>query len=156
MNMDGDSFPRQRASSKNIKGVALATKVLAHYKVSGTTPLQDRPGVRDLLEYSKKTGSMAWVFEDEKRLARTLKADLESRAWAKENGISLIHSTIPGLWTSDDPTMEFLAHTLGSISEMDNKTRVANLKRGRERVRQTSKRRTLTRARKVVVPPVVC
>ena len=120
-----------------------------HFGVSGRVPLGDRPGVAALLEKSKRCKTMTWLFEDETRVARSVKAHIASKEWAKQNGIKVVHAGLPDLWASEEPTQEFLDLVLAGQSELVAKVKYQTLRGGREVARRTSTRRTIAGKRKV-------
>ncbi len=99
-NAQGDSTKRQKKSMCKFK----LDKNIVNLGVSGRTNLSMRPYVADLVKDNAKAGkSTVLVFENETRLARSMKVQEEALEWAAKNGVTLVHAGHPDLWTSDLP-----------------------------------------------------
>jgi len=147
-NADGDSTARQMEATKN-HAEPDGTQIV-HHGVSGTLPLHMRPNILEIVDQHKRKGkSTVLVFENETRLARGVKVQIEAQEWADREGVELVHASIPDLWQSQDPAKKCMSTILAALSEMDWANKVQMLKSGRENARAKTPRRTLKSSEKV-------
>ena len=145
-NADGDSTSRQKRAAQHaaIQSNMPSEMHITHVGVSGTVALRDRPRIQNLVKNNKAKGAKTTlVFENESRLARGMQVQMDALKWAEEEGVDLIHSQIPDLWTSKDLLKRCIAHVLGALSELDWATKVATLKSGRDAAHTVTKKRSL-------------
>jgi DNA invertase Pin-like site-specific DNA recombinase len=143
-NADGDSTARQKRATVLADPGQKVSRHICHLGVSGTIPLKDRPDIQNIVDDNNSKGyKTSLVFENESRLARGLRVQLDAMDWAEQNGVDLIHSRFPDLWVSKEPDKRCLSNILGALSELDWSNKLAVLKSGIKRKHGVTKLRTL-------------
>ncbi len=141
---DGDGFTRQR---KAIKRCAKAKRlvIVAEYTdtISGTTPLDKRPGLSALIDHLLGNGVRTVLVEKADRLARDLiegelilrtMRRLKSRVIVADGGTELLKIG------DDSPTDVLLRQVLGSVAEFEKSALVQKLRAARNRMREQTGR----------------
>lgn len=138
--VDEGGFDRQRAAiARRAKSMKL--DVVAEYRdegVSGTKPLAERPGLRDLLARILSNGVRVILIEKADRLARDLiESELILRE-LREREVRVVECEGGNDLTTGDssPTATLVRQVLGAFSEFDKANLVARMRAGREKVRR--------------------
>ena len=132
---DKDSDKRQLAA---IEGYAEANgyEIKATYydaAVSGTDPIDQRPGMGALLDSVLSNGTRTILVESPDRFARDVLVQELGYKMLKDEGIDLIPSTSPDYFGSDTPTAEMVRTILGAVAAFDRRTTVDKLRSSRDR-----------------------
>lgn len=132
--VDGDSFPRQRAAIE-ARAKALGLVLREEYRdegVSGTTLFAERPGLSAALQ----SGADVVLVENAERWARdVLVAELGLRE-ARRRGVRILDCTTGAELTADDsPSATFVRQILAAAAELDRKTIVAKMRAAKLRVK---------------------
>jgi DNA invertase Pin-like site-specific DNA recombinase len=134
--IDGDGFPRQRAS---IKAYAEThdIQVIRWFEekgICGENELDNRPALQELLLSLHSNGVRVVLIEKLDRLARKLTVQESIIADFQKNGFEIMSVAEPDL-CSDDPSRVLLRQFMGAIAEYDKKMVVLKLKAARQRMR---------------------
>ncbi|MFD2741316.1 recombinase family protein [Sulfitobacter aestuarii] len=132
---DKDSDKRQLAA---IEGYAAANgyEVIGTYydaAVSGTDPIDQRPGMMSLLDAVLSNGTRTILVESPDRFARDVLVQELGYKMLKDEGIDLIPTTSPDYFGSDTPTAEMVRTILGAVAAFDRRTTVDKLRHARDR-----------------------
>ncbi|CAE7768602.1 cisA [Symbiodinium sp. CCMP2592] len=101
--------------------------------VSGTTPVQKRPGFVKMLDYAKEHNINKIIFEDASRLARCVVVQELALSLLRDMGFSAISASNPDHFLEDDsPHTTLVRQLIGSISEFHRSETVTRLKKGRD------------------------
>ena len=146
-NADGDGIPRQMASTrKHAKRLGFErTMEIEHKGVTGTKPLQDRPGVRDAVA----AGCKHIISEDVSRVARKMDAFVDARRWAHKSSVTVSVAGHDDLLATEDPTQKFNAYFKVTSSEFDRDMTAGRLRAARDAKRRTTSERTVENVPKV-------
>ncbi|UWQ17072.1 recombinase family protein [Jannaschia sp. M317] len=109
--------------------------------VSGTDPIDQRPGMMDLLEAVLSNGTRTILVESPDRFARDVLVQELGYKMLKDKGIDLIPTTSPDYFGSDTPTAEMVRTILGAVAAFDRRTTVDKLKAARDRASERKGRR---------------
>ena len=111
--------------------------------VSGTTPLQQRPGFMRMLEYAQQRGITRIIVEDCSRFARCVLVQELGLSFLREMGFSAISAANPDHFEDDSPYAKLVRQLIGAISEFQRNDIVTRLKKGRDINLQKSSRVTM-------------
>ncbi|MDB5658025.1 MAG: recombinase family protein [Cypionkella sp.] len=101
--------------------------------VSGTDPIETRPGMLALLDAVLANGTHTILVESPDRFARDAIVQELGHRLLKERGIDLIPTTAPDYFTVDTPTTQLVRTILGAFSAFERMTLNAKLKGARDR-----------------------
>jgi DNA invertase Pin-like site-specific DNA recombinase len=140
----GDGFPRQRdviARFAKSGGYVLLGE-FSDTGISGTTELEDRPGLAALLDRVENNGIKTVLVENASRLARDLMVQEVIIGRLRAVGIRVIAADSgTDLTVADgDPTRKLIRQVLGAVSEFEKSVLVLKLKAARERIRRAQGR----------------
>lgn len=132
---DRDSDKRQRAAIQAYADANGYQIVETFYDaaVSGTDPIEIRPGLAALLDAVLNNGTRTILVESPDRFARDVVVQELGHRMLKERGVDLIPTTAPDYFTVDTPTTELVRTILGAVSAFERRTTVARLKGARDR-----------------------
>ncbi|MBP3983761.1 recombinase family protein [Pseudoxanthomonas helianthi] len=104
--------------------------------VSGSDPIDARPGFRELLAYLSDNPDVRVILvETANRFARDLIVQETGYRLLKERGIELIAVDTPGGFLDDTPTAQLVRQVMGAIAQFEKANIVAKLRGARERKR---------------------
>jgi DNA invertase Pin-like site-specific DNA recombinase len=134
--VDGDGFPRQLTA---IRSYAQAhdytlSHVYREEGVSGTTELENRPALQDLLTALYSNGVHTVIIEKLDRLARDLMVQETIIADFRKKGIELVSVAEPDL-CSNDPSRVLVRQIFGAIAQYEKAMLVMKLAGARQRVK---------------------
>jgi DNA invertase Pin-like site-specific DNA recombinase len=136
---DKDSHKRQLAAITAFSKRAGFTIVLPPYcddAVSGSDPIDTRPGFRDLLGYLAEHSEVRVILvETASRFARDLAVQLTGHSLLKQRGIELIPVDAPDHFTDETPTATMVRQILGAVSQFEKASIVLKLRVARDRKR---------------------
>lgn len=101
--------------------------------VSGTDPIDERPGMMDLLDAVLSNGTRTILVESPDRFARDATVQELGQKLLKARGVDLIPTTAPDYFTVDTPTSELVRTILGAVSAFERRTTVEKLRAARDR-----------------------
>lgn len=134
LNGDKDSDKRQRTA---ITGFAKANgyEVVGEFYdvISGTDPINERPGFAAMLERIAGNGVRTILVESPDRFARDLAVQIAGHDYLRALGVELVPASAPDFFTEDTPTAVLVRQVLGAISQFEKSNLVAKLKAARER-----------------------
>jgi DNA invertase Pin-like site-specific DNA recombinase len=141
---DKDSERRQREAVRRFAKARKLTIVddgeFYDEAVSGTDPVDKRPGFRKLLARCAENGISVVLVETASRFARVLAVQLGGHELLRGLGIDLIPVDAPDYFLDPGPTAEFVRQILGGAAQLEKALLVAKLKHGRERKRAVTGR----------------
>lgn len=142
-NLDGDSAPRQRqAIDEYAKRHGMdVVREFHDAAVSGTDPIDTRPGFQSLLEYLAGNGAKVILIENASRFARDLAVQLAGHKLLQDLGYELIPVDAPNHFTDDTPTAAMVRQILGAVAEFEKAQLVAKLRGARDRKSREQGRR---------------
>lgn len=108
--------------------------------VSGTDPIDTRPGFIALLDCCKKDGCTVILVENAGRFARDLAVQLTGHALLKTLGIELIPVDAPTYFTDPSPTAELVRQILGAVAQFEKTSLVIKLRGARQHKREVTGR----------------
>lgn len=134
--IEGDGFTRQLESigayaKQHETGIV---RVFREEGVSGTTDLENRPALAELIAALHANGVRLVLIEKLDRLARDLMVQETIIADLKKNGFNLISVSEPDL-LEDDPSRKLMRQIFGAIAEYDKAMVVLKLRGARARIR---------------------
>lgn len=133
---DKDSDKRQLAA---IEGYAAANgyQIVGTFydaAVSGTDPIDQRPGMMDLLDAVLSNGTRTILVESPDRFARDAVVQELGHRLLKDRGVDLIPTTAPDYFTAEDtPTSELVRTLLGAFAAFERRNTVEKLRAARDR-----------------------
>jgi DNA invertase Pin-like site-specific DNA recombinase len=135
--VDGDGFERQlstinRYAAEN--GIEIV-QVFREEGVSGTTDLENRKALPQLLRALEENGVKTFLIEKLDRLARDLMVQENLIADMRGRGVNLISALEPDL-CSTDPSRVLMRQIFGAIAQYDKAMIVLKLKAGLDRKRE--------------------
>lgn len=136
--VDGDGFPRQREKiAAWARGRAEIVREFAEEGVSGTSEMQDRPALTELLCAVMANGVRVVVVESADRLARDLiVSELILRRFS-ELGVTVYDSSGTDLTGAEgNPTSRLIRQILAAVAEFDKTSIVLKTRAARERIRR--------------------
>jgi len=137
--IDGDGFDRQRDSiTKFAKRQRL--EVVGEYSdggVSGTTDLDNRPGLAALIDRIESNGVRVVLVENASRLARDLMVQEIILEQLRKLGVLVIEADGGNDLTvaSSDPTATLIRQVLGAVAQFEKSVLVLKLRAARQRLR---------------------
>jgi DNA invertase Pin-like site-specific DNA recombinase len=136
---DKDSHKRQLAAiNAYAKHAGYVIDLPPYYDaaVSGSDPIDTRPGFRSLLAYIAEHADVRTILvESASRFARDLTVQLTGHSLLKQRGIELIPVDAPDHFTNDTPTAKMVRSILGAVSEFEKASIVLKLRVARDRKR---------------------
>jgi len=134
--IEGDGFTRQtEAITRYAASAGLQIeRAFREEGVSGTTELENRPALQDLLLAIESGEVRILLIEKLDRLARDLMVQETIIADLRKRGITLISVNEPDL-CGDDPTRKLMRQIMGAIAEYDKAMIVAKLRGARQRMK---------------------
>jgi DNA invertase Pin-like site-specific DNA recombinase len=109
--------------------------------VSGTDPIDARPGFAAALERMTGNGVRVIIVETANRFARDLIVQETGYKRLAAEGITLIAADSPEQFTDDTPTARLIRQILGAVAQFDKAMTVAKLRGARERKRRATGRK---------------
>ena len=143
--IDGDGFPRQRDKVSTFakrNGYALQDEYRDE-GVSGTSDLENRPGLAELIDRLESNGVRAVLVENATRLARDLMVQEVILAEFRKLGVRVIEADGGNDLTQagdDNPTGKLIRQILGAVAEFDKNVTVLKLRAARQRIRRNEGR----------------
>lgn len=104
--------------------------------VSGTDPLETRPGFAALLDRIEGNGVRTVILEDSSRLARDLIPQELGIIMLQQRGVRVLTATGDDLTSSDDPMKVAFRQIAGAFAQLEKARLVAKLKHARDRKRR--------------------
>jgi len=137
---DKDSDKRQRAAIAAFAAAAGYEIVGEYYDkaVSGSDPVGDRKGFREMLQRLATNGAKTIIVESPDRFARDLAVQLAGHDMLKAQGIALVPASSPDFFIEDTPTAVLVRQVLGAIAEFEKASTVAKLAAARARKREAT------------------
>jgi len=132
---DKDSDKRQRTAINAFAKANGFVIVEEFYDkaVSGSDPIGERPGFRQMLDRIAGNGVRSIIIESPDRFARDLAVQLAGHDFLRSLGVALIPATAPDFFTEDTPTAVLVRQVLGAIAQFEKANLVAKLKAARDR-----------------------
>ena len=138
--VSGDGFPRQRESvAKYAKSAKLdLADEFRDEGVSGTTELDDRPGLAALLDRIDSNGVRVVIVENASRLARDLMVQEILLSEFRKRDVRVIEADGGNDLTvgSSDPTAVLIRQVLGAVSQFEKSVLVLKLRAARQRTKR--------------------
>lgn len=139
--LDGDGFPRQRAS---IESYALAhghsiVRWFEERAIAGKTELEHRPALQELMLSLSSSGVRTIIIEKLDRLARDLMVQETIVGDIRTQGFELVSVCEPDL-CSDDPSRVLVRQMFGAVSQYEKTMIVLKLRAARVRIRTNAGR----------------
>ena len=136
---DKDSEKRQLAAIEAYARSAGFEVVESFYDaaVSGTDPVDARPGFAAMLARLLANGAKTIIVESPDRFARDLMVQLAGHDMLKAQGLTLVAASTPMHFLEDTPTAVLMRQMLGAIAQFEKATLVAKLKAARDRKKAT-------------------
>jgi DNA invertase Pin-like site-specific DNA recombinase len=134
-NVGGDSDKRQRASIETFskaKGFRLVGE-FHDQAVSGSDPIETRPGFTALLDRIEGNGVRVVLVEDASRFARDLVAQELGLLMLGRRGVRVLTAGGDDLTDTSDPTRIMMRQIAGAFAEYEKRRLVAKLKAARDR-----------------------
>lgn len=132
---DKDSAIRQREAIRQYAKRNRFDLIAEFYDdaVSGTDPIEQRPGFGKLLNWSTSNPIDVILVESPDRFARDLAIQLVGHDMLKDVGISLVPVSAPEFFTDETPTAVLVRQILGAVSQFQKAELVSKLRAARER-----------------------
>lgn len=133
-NTDGDSVYRQARAVEQWAAAAGAELTACFWDagVSGTDPVDVRPGFRALLVHAAEAGIATVVVEDASRFARDLMAQEVGLLLCRDQGIRIVTATGQDLSDDASPERVMFRQMAGVIAHYDRAKTVQRLRAARE------------------------
>jgi DNA invertase Pin-like site-specific DNA recombinase len=135
---DRDSVIRQ-GEAIAAYGERTGIEILASFHdpgVSGTDPLETRPGFSALLDLIEGNGVRTVVLEDASRLARELLTQELGIIMLQQRGVRVLTTTGDDLTDTSDPMKTAMRQIAGAFAQLEKARLVAKLKHARDRKRR--------------------
>ena len=132
---DKDSEPRQRTAIGRFarsEGFDLVAE-FCDQAVSGSDPIETRPGFSALLDRIEQNGVRTVILEDASRLARDLIVQELGLVALIRRGVRVLTSSGIDLTATDDPLKKALRQITGAFEELERARLISKLKVARER-----------------------
>lgn len=133
---DKDSLDRQRSAITvfaNRNGYEIVDE-FCDAAVSGSDPIEDRPGFAALLDRLEGNGARIVLVEDVSRFAREMKAHVLGIALLRERGVKLLSASDGHDLTEDtDEMTEGMVTIMAVFAQIEKKRLVKKLKAARDR-----------------------
>lgn len=132
---DKDSDKRQLAAIEAYAAANGYQIVQTFYDaaVSGTDPIDQRPGMMDLLDAVLSNETRTILVESPDRFARDAVVQELGHRMLKQRGVDLVPTTAPDYFMHDTPTTELVRTILGAVAAFDRRQTVDKLKAARDR-----------------------
>ena len=140
--VDGDGPERQKKAIARFAKTSKLT-IIDEYSdlgVSGTTDLEDRPGLAELIDRIKSNGVRIILVERADRLARDLMVQEVILDQFVKLGARIVTADGIDLTSTDDPTRRLIRQVLGAVSEFEKNVLVLKLRAARDRKRKRGER----------------
>lgn len=142
-NVDGDSETRQRLA---IEGYAKAhgIEIVGEFydaAVSGTDPVETRPGFASMLDRIEGNGVRLVIVEDASRFARSLMAQELGVLVMSGRGVRVVTSSGDDLTETNDPSRVMMRQIAGAFSQYEKTRLVQKLRAARNRKSEAVGRR---------------
>jgi DNA invertase Pin-like site-specific DNA recombinase len=139
---DKDSEKRQRDAVHSYAKANGFEVVKEYYDaaVSGSDPIDQRPGFCAMLAYMRGNGATVILIENASRFARDLAVQLTGHDLLKAQGITLLPVDAPDYFTNETPTAVLVRQILGALAQFEKASLVQKLRQARERQRRTAGR----------------
>lgn len=134
-----DSDKRQRAAIE-VFAKRAGFEVVAEFNdaaVSGTDPIETRPGFAGLLDQIEANGVRSVIVEDASRFARDLITQELGIIALVERGVRVLTSTGDDLTETSDPFKVAMRQIAGAFAQLEKARLVSKLRAARERKRAT-------------------
>jgi DNA invertase Pin-like site-specific DNA recombinase len=134
-NVGGDSDDRQRLAIRRYAKASGIEIVGEHYDeaVSGTDPIETRPGFSDMLSRIEGNGVRLVVVEDASRLARSVLASELAIVVMAQRGVRIVTASGEDLTATDDPARVMMRQIAAAFAQYEKARLVAKLKGARDR-----------------------
>lgn len=134
--VEGDGLPRQELAIQDFakKNDFKILKIFREEGVSGTTELESRPALQELMEALHSNGTKTVLVERLDRLARDLMVQESIIHDLQRNGFEIISVAEPDL-CSNDPSRKLMRQIMGAFAEYEKTMIVAKLRGARQRVK---------------------
>lgn len=141
-NVAGDSEQRQRDAVMEY-AARVGDRIEQEFydaAVSGTDPIDSRPGFVQLLQYCEANDVHTIYVENASRFARDLLVQLAGHETLKRLGIALVPVDAPTTFTDPSPTAVMVQQILGAVAQFEKAVLVAKLKHARDAKRAATGR----------------
>jgi DNA invertase Pin-like site-specific DNA recombinase len=134
-NLGGDSDDRQRLAIRRYAKANGLEIVGEHYDeaVSGSDPIETRPGLSDMLSRIEGNGVRLVVVEDASRLARSVLASELAIVVMAQRGVRIVTASGEDLTATDDPARVMMRQIAAAFAQYEKARLVAKLKGARDR-----------------------
>ena len=134
-NVGGDSDDRQRLAIRRYAKASGIEIVGEHYDeaVSGTDPIETRPGFSDMLSRIEGNGVRLVVVEDASRLARSVLASELAIVVMAQRGVRIVTASGEDLTATDDPARVMMRQIAAAFAQYEKARLVGKLKGARDR-----------------------
>jgi DNA invertase Pin-like site-specific DNA recombinase len=142
-NVGGDSDHRQRAAIRAY-AEAQGIEVVGEFydaAVSGSDPIQDRPGFAAMLARIEGNGVRLILVEDPSRFARSVIVQELGLAVMQERGVRVVTASGEDLTATDDPARVAMRQVAAAFSQFEKARLVGKLKGARDRASIAAGRR---------------
>lgn len=140
-NVAGDSEERQRQAVSSFATRAGFEIVAEYYDaaVSGTDPIDQRPGFSELLDRIEGNGVRVVLVEDASRFARDLLTQELGLMLLLKREVQVFASNGDELTNTEDPMKKAMRQIAGAFAELEKARLVSKLRAARERKRAEGK-----------------
>jgi len=142
-NVGGDSDVRQREAIQAYaerNGIEIVGEFY-DAAVSGSDPIQDRPGFAAMLNRIEGNGVRLVLVEDASRFARSVIVAELGLALMQQRGVRVVTASGEDLTASDDPTRVAMRQIAVAFSQLEKSRLVGKLKGARDRASNAAGRR---------------
>ena len=141
----GDDKDSQRRQREAIKEYAIRSGITVEFDaydaaVSGSDPIDTRPGFLALLDYCAAHDVRMILVENATRFARDLLVQMTGHALLKQRGIDLVPVDAPTYFTDPSPTAVLIQQILGAVTQFERAGLVHKLRHARDAVRANTGR----------------
>ena len=140
---DKDSLRRQREAVRSYAKSAglVIDQEFYDAAVSGSDPIDTRPGFCELLKHVRDDGISVVLVEDATRFARDLAVQITGHQLLRSLDVELIPANSPEFFRDESPTAKMVRDILGAVAEFERATTVRKLKGARDRASEAAGRR---------------
>jgi len=134
-NVGGDSDIRQRTAISSY-AAAHGIEIVAEFYdagVSGTDPIESRPGFAAMLDRIESNGVRLILVEDASRFARDLLVQEAGLAMLAHRGVRVVTATGEDMTATDDPMRKMMRQIVGAVVEAEKARLVMKLRGARDR-----------------------
>jgi len=134
-NVGGDSDTRQREAIERFASASGYAVVGEFYDaaVSGSDPIESRPGFASMLERIEGNGVRVVIVEDASRFARSVIAQELGVLAMQARGVRVLTASGEDLTATDDPTKILMRQIAGAFAQYEKARLVGKLKGARDR-----------------------